>query len=373
MKNIFITLLMLVTTVTAGAQKKKEINTPVSLNYCLPKVAYRLEITMQCIRHIPGPYGKYAEKELGMKPETGVKERWRIAKIDIRPQYLPDEKAVYSISASNNYNSVLLSWSAEGFLAGVSVGDGESVFNEGRMENVRGEGEKEKEVDMMRLGTYNPLKEVLDTNYTYQEVDGEMKKIWDPLVHYAPKTDSDNIKEAVSEIFRIRSERVKLLGAGNEVPDGKSLDIILEKFDRMEADYLSLFMGRQETRMVKRVITCLPQKAEEAVVAFRFSEQEGIADPKNVSVPAYMLKVAGVTVPASKPVSGDDNVSAIYYRVPAVGELQLWTGKEKLMTCRTIVPQFGEVKKFPLDVIGNEDLILEFYPRFGSLRSVRKR
>ena len=76
-----------------------------------------------------------------------------------------------------------------------------------------------------------------------QEIDGVIKRIWDPIISYKPKTRRDLMSEAVKEIFRIRSERVKLLAAENEVPDGKSLQVILKEFDRMERDYLSLFMG----------------------------------------------------------------------------------------------------------------------------------
>ena len=225
----------------------------------------------------------------------------------------------------------------------------------------------------MKLNTYNQLKEVLDTNYTYQEVDGEMKRIWDPIVHYAVKTDVDNVKEAVSEIFRIRSERVKLLGAENNVPDGKSLEIILKEFDRMEKNYLSLFLGKRETVKVKRVFQCIPEKANEPVVAFRFSEQNGVTDTKNVAAQAYFLKIEEAVVPASSPVSGGGEAAAVYYRVPATATLKLLKGKEEIMSYPAIVPQLGEIKKFPVDVISSEGLMLEFYPQFGSLKSIRKK
>lgn len=375
MRNVLLLLLMGVGVLTAGAQKKKELTTLVNVNYCLPKVAYQLVVTMECTRFVPGPYSGFAEKELGMKPEiTKAGERWSIVKIDVKPVYVPDEKAVYAISATNEYTPVTLSLSAEGFLAGVAGGSGWVADNgaEGMSFSEKAAG-REKKIDIMKLNTYNHLKEVLDTNYTYQEIDGEVKKIWDPIVRYVPKTEADNVKEAVSEIFRIRSERVKLLAAENNVPDGKSLEIILKEFDRMEANYLSLFMGKTESRKVRQTVTCMPVHADEPTVAFRFSETEGIVDVKNVSAVAYSLNIAGAVVPASKPVAGEDNGLAVYYRIPAVGELQLLKGKEKIMSRQAIVPQLGEIKRFPLDVISNEGLTLEFYPCFGALKSVKKK
>ena len=375
MKNVLLLLLTVVSVLTAGAQKKKELTTLVNVNYCLPKVVYHIEVTMECIRFIPGPYSNFAEKKLGLKPEiTQAGECWNIRKIDIKPIYVPDEKAVYAISAANDYTPVTLSLSPEGFLTGVAGGCGQEIGigTEGIGFSEKTPGKDEK-IDIMKLNTHNYLKEVLDTNYTYQEIDGEVKKIWDPIVRYVPKTESDNVKEAVSEIFRIRSERVKLLAAENNVPDGKSLEIILKEFDRMEANYLSLFMGKTEKREVKKVVTCIPLNADEPIVAFRFSETEGIVDVKNVSAVAYSLKIGDVVVSASKPVGGEGNGQAIYYRVPAVGELQLLRGKEKIMSRQTIVPQLGEIKKFPVDVISNEGLMLEFYPCLGALKSVKKK
>lgn len=360
---------------TVFAQKKKEnLTTPVNVNYCLPKVAYEVRVTLECTEYTPGPYRNYAEKELGQKPEiTDYKEKWSIKNIEIKPQIIPDEKAVYSVSASGDYQPIMLHLSAEGFLAGVSAGQG-GIFNEFAKARYRGEEQSSNEViNIMKFNTYNNLKEVLDTNYTYQEVDGEMKKIWDPIVRYAPKTEKDNVKEAVSEIFRIRSERVKLLGAENNVPDGKSLAIILKEFDRMEQNYLSLFLGKKETRKMVRSFTVMPEKSGEAVVAFRFTEDKGISAAKNVTAQAYTLKLDNMVVPASKPVAGESAEAAIYYRVPATGDLLLMKGNEELFSMKVIVPQLGEIKKFPVHVIANEGLALEFYPEYGALKNIGKK
>lgn len=130
MKSILVVILVAVLGVSAGAQKKKELTTLVNVNYCLPKVVYRVEVMLECEKYMPGPYRNYAEKELGIKPEIErAREEWKIASIDMKPQYIPDEKAVYSVSASGDYLPVMLNLTGEGFLAGVSAGE-ENVFNE---------------------------------------------------------------------------------------------------------------------------------------------------------------------------------------------------------------------------------------------------
>ena len=54
----------------------------------------------------------------------------------------------------------------------------------------------------------------------------------------------------------------------------------MKEFDRMEKNYLSLFLGKRETVKVKRVFQCIPEKANEPVVAFPVSEQNGVTDTK---------------------------------------------------------------------------------------------
>ena len=174
------------------AQKKKEISTPVTVDYCLPKVSYLLTVQMEYTKFIPGPFQQYAEKELGVRPEiTAPREEWSILSINILPRYMPDEEASYSLSASGDYNPVLLSLSPEGFLAGVAAGPIPMKVTDSEVVYKAFSRDMQEEVDITALNTYNPLKEVLDTNYTYQEIDGVMKKIWDPIIRYTSKADAD--------------------------------------------------------------------------------------------------------------------------------------------------------------------------------------
>lgn len=375
MKKILFILVWGIVLTSAGiAQKKKEVNTPVTVSYCLPKVSYKVKVKAEVVRHIPGPYVEYAEKELGMKPMvTALKEQWEVKSVEVIPFSVPDEKAVYSMTTTGDYSSVMLSLSPEGFLAGIAAGPLAITPQVEKMEYRAQEPDRQREIRMTDLRTYNPLKEVLDTNYVEQEIDGIIKRIWDPIISYKPKTRRDLMSEAVKEIFRIRSERVKLLAAENEVPDGKSLQVILKEFDRMERDYLSLFMGKKVRQSFERVFVCTIEKENDATVAFRFSASDGFVDRKNVSATAYSLVAERVIIPAV--VSGmqtEQMQAVVYYRVPAVADVKLVRMTEELQRFRCVIPQLGMIKKFPTDVISGEGLQLEFYPEYGSIKSINK-
>lgn len=373
-KIIFPLLAAVLFCLSVSAQKKKDISTPVTVNYCLPKVSFKVVVTLECVKQVPGPYREQAVAKLGLKPEvTTSGEEWTIKDIAVKPFFVPDEKAIYAITASGDYHSVMLSLSAEGFLAGVNSMQALPGVQPELLVYRQPEA-FDKVIDIINLNTYNHLKEVLDSNYTVQEIDGVKKKIWDPIERYVPKTNQDNIDEAVREIFRIRSERVRLLGAENQIPDGQSLDIILKQFDLMEENYLSLFMGKKEKETIVKEFICTPEKENEPVVAFRFSSENGVAAKKDVSAVAYTLQVQNVVIPGvTSTAASATQQSAIYYRVPAVAELKLMRASDELMSFKTVIPQLGEIRIFPTEVISNEGLSLEFYPQYGSLKSVNKK
>lgn len=355
------------------AQKRKEMTVPATVGYCLPKVSYQVKVKAESVRYIPGPYAEYAEKKLGMKPEfTAVKEQWEIKSVQITPFFVPDEKAVYTMTATGDYTPVMLSLSPEGFLAGVSAGPLAMKAEPEEMEYRTPEYVRQREIRMAELRTYNSLKEVLDSNYVMQEIDGVMKRIWDPIVRYEPKSGKEQLSEAVKEIFRIRSERSKLLSGENEVPDGISLQVMLKEFDQMERDYLSLFMGKKVVQSVERVFMCTIEKENEAVVAFRFSGADGFVDKKNVSAMAYSLVAERAVVPVTKDAQAELPHSVIHYRVPAMADVKFMRVNEELQRFRDVVPQLGVIRKFPADVIGGENLRLEFYPEYGSIKSINK-
>ena len=43
------------------------------------------------------------------------------------------------------------------------------------------------------------------------------------------------------------------------------------------------------------------------------------------------------------------------------------------MTVRSVIPQLGFIKQFPLDVINNEGISIDFYPQYGSIKGIMKK
>ena len=178
-KLFFIIGLVGLVSLSVSGQKKRELTTQVSIDYTLPKISYDVVVTMECTRLIPGPFRQYAEQQLGISPEiTSEGEEWTIKNIKFIPRALPDPKASYTVNAVGEYNSILLNVTPEGFLAGVGSGS----TNRTPDENIVYE-EKEKSVgsgiNYVYFGIRSTQKEVLDSNFTEIEVEGEIRRVWD--------------------------------------------------------------------------------------------------------------------------------------------------------------------------------------------------
>ena len=105
---------------------------------------------------------------------------------------------------------------------------------------------------------------------------------------------------------------------------------------------------------------------------FRFSEQAGITTRNNVSAQPFVVEVDNVKVLSKKEIEGKTAVATegITYRVPASADLVLLKGEAEVMRVLAVLPQLGYLTQFPMDVINNEGFCLEFYPEYGSLKSV---
>ena len=337
-KLFFIIGLVGLVSLSVSGQKKRELTTQVSIDYTLPKISYDVVVTMECTRLIPGPFRQYAEQQLGISPEiTSEGEEWTIKNIKFIPRALPDPKASYTVNAVGEYNSILLNVTPEGFLAGVGSGS----TNRTPDENIVYE-EKEKSVgsgiNYVYFGIRSTQKEVLDSNFTEIEVEGEIRRVWDPIERHVLKEHKDYVDEITSEIFNIREKRLELLAGGSATAEA------LKALDALEANYMSLFMGKRETREVVKTISFVPEL-------------------KNIYVPKRDAQQGGNTRP----------VPSLSYREPAVADLCLLKGKETVMTVRCVIPQLGFIKQFPLDVINNEGISIDFYPRYGSIKGIMKK
>lgn len=374
-KGFFLMFLLCCCNFYGEAQKRKDVSgVPVTLNYALPKVSFDIAVEMECTLFLPGPYRQYAQKELGFVPQVSEKkEFWSLKNVEIKSISEIDEKCVYSISSRDSYVPILLSLTPEGLLAGAAA-QGVEIPVEANESLLNISLENENPLTSPTLETiynYNMLKEVLDTNYTMQEFEGEMRKVWDPIVRYETKTEIEHVKDIVKELLRIRSERNKLLAYDVEVADGATLALLLKENAKMEESYLSMFNGVEKRFKIVKHFRATPTATAKNVLAFHFSSAKGATLQKSLDDVSYILQVKESITPGTKQDVGPQT-PALYYRIPASVEMALVKEGKEISTFTTLLPQLGTLGQFPLDVIAGEGVRILFHAAYGSIKSVEQ-
>ena len=364
MKQIFIILtLLLAFSWNTNAQKKREITTPVSVTYTLPRIVYDIVVTLQYTDLIPGPFARYAEQQLGARPDiTEASRQWVVQSIRVVPRSEPDDQATFTLSAAGEYGGIAISLTPDGLLAGIgNVPTPEVSLPAGAAyeETVADDPEP---IAYYRFGIRSTLKERVDSNFTMVEWEGEMRRQWDPIITLVPKEEEDYVAEITREIFNIRQQRLQAAATADAAG--------MKALDRLDRQYMSLFMGRRETHCLVRHFTFTPSADNQSAVLFRFSPDQGITTRNNVAAIPYIIELRDVTTPPDTPTAA--TTPSLTYRVPATATLVLLKGERETITLPVVVPQLGYFKTFPLDVIHNEGLSLQFHPSYGSLKSVTR-
>jgi hypothetical protein len=333
----------------------------------LPRVTFNVEVTLECAEQIPGPFHEYAERQLGVRPTITVPGKsWQIKGIRVIPMASPDERRIFTLNAAGEYGGLLLSLTPEGFLAGVGRASGPD-FEPCPIEYTASPGRPETNIEYVRFGIESTLKEVLDSNFSTIEVEGVPRRVWDPIERHVLKEKEDYVQEITNEIFAIRRKRLDALAS----PGGLSRASV-EELKALEEAYLSLFLGKRELREVVCVFPYTPERTSESTPLFRFSERQGITGRDDVSAMPFLVEIVNAVVPGEKPAEAAAPRQGLTYCVPAVADLRVFKGENVLFEGRCVVPQLGYLKQIPLEVIGNEGLSIEFYPRYGSIKSLTK-
>jgi hypothetical protein len=170
------------------------------------------------------------------------------------------------------------------------------------------------------------------------------------------RTIDEKAQEAADLIFKLRKRRFHMISANYDImPQGVAMEHALKELDELEAEYLSLFIGKQYTGHETLTFYHTPDPAVESgqVDLFQLSRSNGIVSSRTSDSETVSLSILSESKTAvlkdfngSKPGSVLSN--ALYYRVPDMADVKLYRGTKILIHDRIPVYQFGAVLNLPL-------------------------
>lgn len=313
--------------------------------YVLPRTVLTVEITYEEQRSVPGPYAEFAERYLGIgevirRPSVS----WRIKDIDVIPHAEPDPEQYYVVN--------ILEGEMDGNALAEAVHKGvlmdESKLVRKAVEGISLEGVAENNYTRYEeLGIYGNFEERVETMYKTIVTDSSYVRVPVERTVVEQKSPAMKAEEAAEYILELRTRRFEMLTGEYEVyPDGEAMGAAIDKLDRIEAAYMSLFTGKTLSRTLKRAYFVIPDPGFEPS-AYRlgfFAEQLGFVPEELREGEPLELHL----VPLDHPSGNERLPDRLYYRWPGVVEMQVRLGPLLLNERRISVYQAGRFVSVPV-------------------------
>jgi hypothetical protein len=347
MKKLVFILLFLSSVQIFAQRVGKEIPES-SLVYTLPKTS--IEISVEIIRdkYIPGPYVRYAEEQLSIEGISAREDvNYRIGKISMKPVVEADYEYMYSMPATDKgaLNATFLSLSSEGLI--FSLNDPKEIitsFDSSIPKNYQlypdripsSPLETQKEFVMERIKTDSGF-----VSIPFQQSIVEKKDIF------------NRAAEAAKFLFSLRQRRFELItGDVDNAFNGSSLKDALTEINRLEKEYLSLFLGKHFTESRNYTFYVSPEQGmdKKTYPVFHFSESDGaLSEMTRTSTPVSLNIIPAGKINYVEGVSTKTRIGNIYYRIPETVTAQLFYGAKEVCSGKMQIYQMGKVFVLPSD------------------------
>jgi len=337
---------------TIHIEGNDSLKTP-GLIYALPQTVLKITIDMLEIRTYRGPYYRFAEKYLGISgvPDEN-KSAWKIKNITVSTFTEADPEQFYSINpvrGSFNPDNIMY-LSNQGLIMDMSKLDAFAIKSKKTNIFTRIPG-------ILYTSPIVNRNIVQSTDTLYKTMLADTAFIRIPVLknEMISKTIDERAEEVADFIVELRTGRYELLtGQADYYPEGPALEIALKRLDDLEAEYMSLFIGKNVEIEHSLDFWYTPKQGEvfENVEMFEYSDKNGISTKKTESGKTVSLLLSEIDKDKSlnEFIKGTEqqNQSRIFYRIPDMAEATIQDGGKTVFKERLPVYQYGTVLSIPV-------------------------
>lgn len=311
------------------------------VTYSLPLTTIVMEVEACQDEFYAGPYARYAEKYLGIKPRQKDQTTYQITEVKIRPFVQADQSAMYTLDAVKSIDESVLKLSSLGLISFVDAqAVPESVWR----------FPVNTSADFSTKGISSNLTSESATLYRRNDKkDDAFGRVSIQQDMVVEKSIEKKAQEAADMILSLRKQRLQIVSGDTDATySGEAMEAAVREITRLEEEYMTLFVGYSVSQVQKMNFEVIPQtdRTNQIYVAFRVSDAAGLVsadDLKGRPVVMEIVPDAAVQNPSVKPVKGQ-----VQCRVPAVCTVRLKDGNELLLESRMPVYQLGYQMSIPL-------------------------
>lgn len=376
MNRFFLFVLALVLSSCSGVAVKQLSNSKVNTNgvlvYSLPRNIIKIDVIVEKKDYYPGPYAEYADDFLQI---SSVKKdpysEFIISDISISPIVFPDTSQYFLYKARGNGDLKKLNVNKQGILTGINISQTDEenpiIFKNPKITK------SESKSHFYDTGNDGTKKEHVDTTYRTIAQDSTFIKV--PVIKKVleAKSFEDKAEEAANHLMRIRKRRFKIItGAYDKMPEQGTVEPILNQLNIEEKEYLSLFIGKENTSSQTYSFYVEPM-ADSLMVFSYFSKDKGFtlsagkqSEPLTIQCAASgNTKKIQTLFPLKKSYKG------LVYRIPAETIITINKGNELYYQQKLLVPQMGVNALLPNKVLISKFKGITVCPITGNVMQIQ--
>ena len=312
--------------------------------YYLPQDVLVVDFTLRRSVYTPGPYAEYASQFLGVEPPTMQGQTtWAIVSATISRQREPDRQQPFlakGLSATLPAEFLAL---PEGSLMPATWEQMARPTPNGHLPSEPAPRFLDRAV--------SPFVQTKKSTY-YQTVAKDSSFVTVPVQRTVMVQEGlqQQAQAVAATIFDLRARRLDLLRGDVEVTGGhQQLESMLRGIDRMEQQYLSLFMGLYQTDTLCQQVRYTPTVESSYDMLCRFSPTEGLRMTHDAAALPVLITLEPLeSMPVPDTVRLHNLRGAYYYRVPRLVKVSLRVQHTLLAEFVTPVAQLGSLAIFPL-------------------------
>jgi len=328
------------------------------LFYSLPLTVIQVDVVVNKIQKIKGPYAEYADQMLGLSQVTLANSiEYELKDIRLTSYNEPDPAQYYFIHKPHKQKdkkALELFLTDEGIISGAGT---VSTSKKGRNEQFV--ELSDSRVSMPEVANPNVL-ERLDTVVKRISLDSTIIEQKFFRKTSAAKTTEQKAREAAEFILKLDESMYNLINGYQEVNYEKgTMEFMYNQMNTMKQDYLDLFKGITHTSASTYTFYYIPDNNTLTETLCRFSTLKGIL-PKNASggdmiqVQATSLnKTSVLKTETDKLINSQRDGHGLYYRIPDKATIALRVGGQVKIETQFVINQFGVITLLPATSIRN--------------------
>ena len=353
------------------------LNTKDGLFYSLPRTLLKVDVIVELKENIPGPLHEYAEKYLGLGEviqEQSSHYEIKDVRISTFTEPDPDQSFfVYIDKKSKEDKSLNLSLTKSGIIKGVNLSGAVGQVN---YEQVNVDIDTHNEKSLFNYFADHNFYQHIDTIVRRISIDTASYEQYFYNTTWLEKNLEQKAKETSEFIAKLRENRFLLLTGYQETNYSGSITYMDAELKKMEAEYLSLFIGKTKKELILKSFVYTPQKnATGNQVVFKFSEKEGFINNSSSRGIGVQIKI----IPQQNSSAADRFIQAVtavetndltgyFYRIPEQTNIQLLYNGEIIHETQKLINQFGTVVQSP--PLKSE---IEFDTETGMIKNIKLR